>query len=541
MRTRLLTSIAAFAVVGVALTSCSASTSTDAGVSDAGITIGTTDKVTALDPAGSWDRGSATLHAQVFSWLMTSEPGSNEPVPELAETAEFTSPTQFTAVLRDGLTFANGNELTASDVKFSFDRQVAIADENGPSSLLSDLVSIETPDDTTVVFTLASENNTLWPQILSSPAGVIVDEDVFAADAITPDDEIVAGSAFEGPYAIENYSLNSLVELTKNDVYDGLLGAAKNESVIVKYYADETNLKLDIQQGSIDIAYRTLSATDVDSLRGEDGLEVHTGPGAEMRFFAFNLETQPFGSATPDADEEKALAVRTAVANLIDREIIASQVYKDTYAPLYSIVPSSLSGATSPYQDLYGDGEGGPSLDNAEEALTAAGITEPVQLNLQYNTDHYGASTGDEYALIKNQLEESGLFTVNLQSTEWTQYVQQYQTDYPAYQLGWFADYPDADNYLHLLEGTDEVPSILGAAANDPAFNDLVLQERAIETGEERNAVVAEAQEVAAERLVTVPLLEGTESAIASTRIAGVDDTLDGTGRFRFGLLSVTD
>jgi peptide/nickel transport system substrate-binding protein len=541
MRSRLLTSIAAFAVVGVALTSCSASSGTDTDSSALGITVGTTDKVTALDPAGSWDRGSATLHAQVFSWLMTSEPGSTEPVPELAETAEFTSPTQFTVVLRDGVTFANGNTLTASDVKFSFDRQTAIADQNGPSSLLSDLVSTETDGENTVVFTLASENNTLWPQILSSPAGVIVDEDVFSADAITPDAEIVAGDAFEGPYSISNYAVNSLVELTKNDSYDGLLGAAKNDSVIVKYYADETNLKLDIQQGAIDVAYRTLSATDVDSLRSEDELEVHTGPGSEMRFFAFNLETMPYGSATPEADEAKALAVRTAVANLIDRETIATQVYKDTYAPLYSIVPSSLSGASSPYQDLYGDGEGGPSLDGAEEAFAAAGITEPVSLNLQYNTDHYGSSTGDEYALIKSQLEESGLFEVNLQTTEWTQYVQQFQTDYPAFQLGWFADYPDADNYLHLLEGTDEVPSTLGAAANDPAVNDLVLEERAIEAGDERNAVIEEAQLVAAERIVTVPLFEGTEQAIAGTNIAGVDDTLDATGRFRFGLLSVSE
>jgi peptide/nickel transport system substrate-binding protein len=541
MRSRLLTSIAAFAVVGVALTSCSASSGTDTDAATTGITVGTTDKVTALDPAGSWDRGSATLHAQVFSWLMTSAPGDTEPVPELAETAEFTSPTQFTVVLRDGITFANGNTLTASDVKFSFDRQIAIADQNGPSSLLSDLVSTETDGENTVVFTLASENNTLWPQILSSPAGVIVDEDVFSADAITPDDEIVAGDAFEGPYSISNYAVNSLVELTKNDTYDGLLGEAKNESVIVKYYADETNLKLDIQQGAIDVAYRTLSATDVDSLRDEDSLEVHTGPGSEMRFFAFNLETMPFGSATPEADETKALAVRTAIANLVDRETIATQVYKDTYAPLYSIVPSSLSGASSPYMDLYGDGEGGPDTDKAEEALSAAGITETVSINLQYNTDHYGASSGDEYALIKSQLEESGLFEVNLQSTEWTQYVQQRKGDYPSYQLGWFADYPDADNYLHLLEGTDEVPSTLGTAANDPAFNDLVLEERAIEAGDDRNAVIEEAQLVAAERLVTVPLFEGTEQAIAGTNIAGVDDTLDATGRFRFGLLSVTE
>ena len=539
MRPRLLTSIAAFAVVGVALTSCAASPDTSSASDE--ILVGTTDKVTALDPAGSWDRGSATLHAQVFSWLMTSAPGSTEPVPELADTAEFTSPTEFTVVLRDGLTFANGNELTASDVKFSFDRQVAIADANGPSSLLSDLVSVDAPDDTTVVFTLGTENNALWPQILSSPAGVIVDEDVFSADSITSDDDIVAGDAFEGPYTITNYSFNSLVELTKNDVYDGLLGAAKNESVLVKYYADESNLKLDIQQGSIDLAYRTLSATDTESLRGEDDLEVHTGPGAEMRFFAFNLEQMPFGSATENADEAKALAVRTAIANLIDRDELATQVYKDTYAPLYSIVPSSLNGATSPYQDLYGDGEGAPSLEKAEAAFAAAGITGPVELDLQYNTDHYGASTGDEYALIKSQLEDSGLFTVNLQSTEWTQYVQQFQTEYPAYQLGWFADYPDADNYLHLLEGDDAVPSTLGAAANDPAFNTLVLEERGIEAGAERDAVIADAQQLAAERIVTVPLLEGTESAIASTRVSGVDDTLDGTGRFRFGLLSISE
>ena len=539
MRPRLLTSIAAFAVVGVALTSCAASPTTGSAADE--ILVGTTDKVTALDPAGSWDRGSATLHAQVFSWLMTSAPGSTEPVPELAETAEFTSPTEFTVVLRDGLTFANGNELTASDVKFSFDRQVAIADENGPSSLLSDMVSVDAPDDTTVVFTLASENNSLWPQILSSPAGVIVDEDVFAADAITSDDDIVAGDAFEGPYTIANYATNSIVELTKNDVYDGLLGAAKNESVIVKYYADESNLKLDIQQGAIDVAYRTLSATDTESLRSEDDLEVHTGPGAEMRFFAFNLEQMPFGSAQDDADEAKALAVRTAIANLVDRDELATQVYKDTYAPLYSIVPSSLGGASSPYRDLYGDGDGAPSLDKAQAAFADAGITGPVELDLQYNTDHYGASTGDEYALIKSQLEDSGLFTVNLQSTEWTQYVQQFQTEYPAYQLGWFADYPDADNYLHLLEGDDVVPSTLGVAANDPAFNALVLEERGIESGADRDAVIAEAQQLAAQRIVTVPLLEGTESAIASTTISGVDDTLDGTGRFRFGLLSKSE
>ena len=48
-----------------------------------------------------------------------------------------------------------------------------------------------------------------------------------------------------------------------------------------------------------------------------------------------------------------------------------------------------------------------------------------MTLNLQYNGDHYGSSSADEYAAIKSQLEADGLFTVDLQQTEWTQYSEQ--------------------------------------------------------------------------------------------------------------------
>ena len=47
----------------------------------------------------------------------------------------------------------------------------------------------------------------------------------------------------------------------------------------------------------------------------------------------------PFGAKTSDADPKKALAVRQAMADLVDRKAIADQVYKGTYTPLYSYVP----------------------------------------------------------------------------------------------------------------------------------------------------------------------------------------------------------
>ncbi|MWN95982.1 ABC transporter substrate-binding protein, partial [Escherichia coli] len=145
---------------------------------------GTTDKVTKIDPAGSYDNGSTFVENQVYAYLVEQAPGSSEVEPSIAESAEFTDATTYTVKLKDGLTFANGHELTSSDVKFSFDRQKTIADPNGPSSLLGSLDSVETPDDSTIVFTLNRADQT-FPQILASAAGPIVDEEVFSADSLT--------------------------------------------------------------------------------------------------------------------------------------------------------------------------------------------------------------------------------------------------------------------------------------------------------------------------------------------------------------------
>ena len=63
----------------------------------------------------------------------------------------------------------------------------------------------------------------------------------------------------------------------------------------------------------------------------------------------------PFGAKAADADPAKALAVRQAIANLVDRQAIADQVYKGTYLPLYSNVPNGFLGANESFKDAYGD------------------------------------------------------------------------------------------------------------------------------------------------------------------------------------------
>ncbi|NYE18525.1 ABC transporter substrate-binding protein [Microbacterium immunditiarum] len=532
-RGRLGLAIGALGASAILLAGCAGGGGGNGGDGDASgepIIVGTTDKVTTLDPAGSYDNGSLAVQTQVFPYLVNTDYNSTEVVPDLAESAEFTSETEYTVTLPEGLKWANGNDLTSSDVKFSFERNIAIADPNGASSLLYNLDSIETPDETTVVFKLKSANDQVFPFILTSFPGAIVDDEVFSADSLTPDQDIVDANAFGGPYSITSWDFNKSVEFTPNENYQGLLDAPENSGVILQYFAESSNLKLAVQEGDVDVAYRSLSATDVEDLSGNDNVQVIDGPGGEIRYIVFNFNTQPYGATTPEADPAKALAVRQALADLVDRSEISEQVYKGTYTPLYSYVPEGFTGAIEALKPLYGDGNGGPDAEKAAARLEAAGVETPVALSLQYSPDHYGPSSGDEYALVKSQLEESGLFTVDLKSTEWVQYSEDRTSDvYPAYQLGWFPDYSDADNYLTPFFLTE---NFLGNHFSDAQTEELILAQ-AVETDPAtRQQQIEDIQSRVAELLSTVPLLQGAQVAVAGTDVDGV--ILDASFKLRF-------
>src|SRR3954447_1713242 len=209
---RALIATAGITVTALTLAACGGGGNSGGGSSAGGaLTIGTTDKITTIDPAGSYDNGSFAVMNQVFPFLMNTPFGSPDVKADIAASASFTSPTDYTVKLKPGLKFANGHELTASDVKFTFDRQLKIAAPDGPSALLYDLASTDVVDDTTVVFHLKAGNDQVFPKILSSFPGAIVDEEVFSPDALTPDVDIVKANAFAGQYTITDYDFNNLI------------------------------------------------------------------------------------------------------------------------------------------------------------------------------------------------------------------------------------------------------------------------------------------------------------------------------------------
>ena len=504
------------------------------------ITIGTTDKITSLDPAGSYDNGSYAAQIQVFPFLYAQDYNTSELSADIAaDDGTWNSDgTQFTVKLKSGLKFANGHDLTSSDVKFSFDRVKKINDENGPASLLANITDVKAKDDTTVVFTDSVPYDVTLKQVLSSPAGPIVDEESFSDSKLTDADTIVKDNAFAGPYKLTSFKLNEALAYAKNDSYKGLT-PAKNDAVQVKYYADASNLKMAVQQGQIDVAYRSLTPTDISDLSKDKKVKVVTGPGGEERFLTFNFRIQPYGEKTSEPNAAKAKAVRQAVANLIDRDELASKVYKNTYTPMYSFIPDGLTSHSDTLKSAYGDGNGKPSTDKAKKVLSDAGVKIPVDLKLQYNPDHYGSSSADEYAAIKSQLESSGLFKVDLQSTEWTQFnkdrvvTEDSDGSYPVYQLGWFPDYSDPDNYLSpfFRDG-----NFVNNGYSNKEINDLIVKQAGEKDESARENILKEIQEKETDDLSTIPLLQGAQTAVTGTSVKGV--VLDASFRFRYASIT---
>lgn len=530
-----------FATAGavVAMTGCAKTAdngSSSGGGSTSTVTIGTTDKVTTIDPAGEFDNGSFALISNTFPFLVNFSEGTRdtEPKPDIAESAEFTSPSEYTVKLRKGLTFANGNSLTAEDVKFSFDRLLRLNDSNGPASLLANLKSVAVKDELTAVFTLTVPHDQTFQMLLASPAGAICDHKTFPADKLMSDGDIVKANPFGGPLRITDYQKNSLVSMVPNDKYKGMLAKAAS-NVSIKYYAQADNLKLDIGNGAIDLAYRTLSATDIASLRKNSKVKVVEGPGGVTRILVFNFDTMPFGAKSSSPNPAKALAVRQAVASLVDRDALAKNVYKGTAEAMYGFVAGNTAGA-EPVMRRYGNGSGAPDKAKAAEILRKAGITSPVTLKIQYNPDHYGASSGDEYAAIKAQIESSGLFKVDLASTEWVQYSKDRSSDvYPIYQLGWFPDFPDPDNYLTPFFTKE---NFVKQHYDNETVRKLIPQELSEADHTKRVAIIKKIQDILAGDVPFVPLLETKQVVVAGTDVKGADKVIDISSKPRFNILS---
>jgi peptide/nickel transport system substrate-binding protein len=512
------------ALVAVALftvTGASARTGSSSSI----ITDGTTGTVTNIDPAGNYDYDTATVDYMIFNRLLAAGPGKNlAPHAELAtKCASVGNLKTWACDLRKNVKFSNGDDFTSTDVKFSFDRTIKINDPSGISSLLSNLKSTTTSGPYRVVFHLKEAQST-WPLVLTTTAGsMIVDHKVYPANKILPSTSPQVGT---GPYVLSKYTPGQQAVFTPNPNYWG--PKPKNGGVIINYYSKSSTMKLALEKGDLDMAFQTFAPTELISLQKEKGITVNVGAGAGIRYLVMDVGDQATKLGVPTDN----IAVRKAIAYLMPRQTIASRVYHGQVKPLYSMVAAGLPGHVDAFAKLYGKT---PNKAKAAAVLKAAGVSTPISLTIWYTPSHYGDASADEYAEIQRALNGSGLFKITLKTAEWAQYVNTLGSTKGVFQLGWFPDYVDAEDYLKPFYPTGQ---FLQNGYDNPKMDALQVKEGAAKTTAARLAIIRQMQMLAAQDVPIIPYWQNSMIAVSHNDVKGIPSTLDPTYIMRFWLLS---
>jgi peptide/nickel transport system substrate-binding protein len=486
--------------------------------------MGMTDPVTNIDPASGYDVGSWLVFNNVFQSLLAFPKGGTDPEPEAAKTCAFKGQQSkvFTCTLRDGLKFTNGNKLTSADVKFSFQRTIDIDDEAGPAFMFDSVDKIETPDEKTVTFKLKYPDAT-FPMKIASGAGSIVDRTAYPAKKLRTDNKAVGS----GVYKLDEYSKGKVAKFSVNSGYRGTAKVQNSGMTLNLFEGDkaQSRLKEALESGKVDLAYRGLAMSDIADLEAAQAgsgekLKVVEGTSAEVQHLVFNMDDPTTGNA----------AVRRAIAYLVDRNALVRDVYERTAEPLYSIVPSGITGHNTAFYDSYGEE---PDPGKAKQELRDAGITEKVQLTLWATPERFGPGTVPSFQLMAKQLNASGLFDAKVESVPLEEYEKGVdEGKYGAYVKGWVPDFPDPDNFTSPFFGKDNV------LANN--YDAGEITSRLIpRTGAQadRTATVrdfGEVQDIVAEDVPVLPLWQGKQYAVAKENVLGLEWTLDPSTVFRF-------
>ncbi|MGW7273549.1 ABC transporter substrate-binding protein [Streptomyces sp. NPDC054864] len=516
------------AVVGLLAPALAACGGAGDGGGDDAIAVGTTDRFATsaevpapFDPAYAYDAGSWNILRQTVQTLMAMPRGDGDPEPEAAQRCGFTDTgnERYECTLRKGLKFADGTPLTATDVKFSIERvrDIKVKDPSGSDGLVANVDAIETQGDRGIVFHLKSPDAT-FPYKLATPTAGIISSEHYAKNKLR-DGFAVDGS---GPYTAEQeIKGNELVKTTfsKNPNYKGAM-KPKSDKIELRNYGSTDAMGDALKSGDIDMMTRTMSPEQIKQL-GEDpgkNIEFVETPGLEIRYLGFNT----------DATTVRSKAVRQAMAQVVDRGALATGVYGDAAEPLYSLVPTTITGHTNSFFNKYGD----PSPAKARNLLRKADISTPVKLTLHYTTDHYGPGTKKEFELLKKQLNASGLFDVSIKGTAWSTFRPAEQKGaYDVYGMGWFPDFPDADNFLAPFLDED---NFLGS----PYVNSTINEELIPHSRREADRLTASKsiqriQDIVADDVPVLPLWQGRQYIAARDDITGVEWALNSSSNLQ--------
>lgn len=359
--------------------------------------------VVSLDPQQSYEQ--LTYDRAVYDTLVAFDRADTSKVVKSVADSWSTSSDGMTWTfhLRRGIRFASGNELTAADYVYSFQRIVNLP--KNPAAWLVTQMGITA--GTVARQVVASDPYTLkitvtqpiapgaFLDIMTFPTTAAIDSRVVKQHDVGGDlghawlDDHSAGS---GPFILDRWDRASQIALKGNPRYN--LGPKPSLTRIVFKNVTESSSQFDLlQKGGADVALG-LTHQQLSQLQGNSKYRVQRQPDLSLEYLGMNVKTVPaFGNPL----------VRQAIKYAIDYKGLAGQLMNGEAILNQSIVPKGVAGYDSslPYSQ---------NIEKAKGLLQQAGYPDGFTFELLVQTsDINGVPSSDVVSKIKSDLARIGV------------------------------------------------------------------------------------------------------------------------------------
>jgi oligopeptide transport system substrate-binding protein len=364
------------------------------------------------------------------------------------------------------------------DIEGSLELYTSAETDPAALSALRDAVGVEAVDDSTLVIRLRQpkpsfpELAALWPV---SP----VRQDLIEryGDRWTEAGNLVGN----GPFVLSEWAHGDHMTLEANPNWYG--EKPYLERIVVRMIEDNNAALAAYQNNELDIVNPPMSTYQAilsDSAYAE---EVNLFPDLSTFALVLNVRGEPF-------DDPQ---VREAFSMAIDREAFVEKVRSGVGKPAYTWVPPGMPG----YQSALGQ-EYAFDAEGARQALTEAGYDSGdgfPKVSFTFADTSNARLLGE---FVQAQIKEHLGIDIDLEPLEPHAFQEQVMAgEFQMSLLGWRADYPDAENWLPDVFGTDGGANLSGYS--DPEFDAALIKAVSEMNSQERLLTWQEAERIVVE------------------------------------------
>ena len=421
--------------------------------------------VKSLDPHASNDNPSSRVRVQIYDRLVQLD-DNGVPQPMLAESWERPDDTTTIFHLRKGVKFHNGDEMKASDVKFSLERALKAPEI---FYIIEGINGIEVLDDYTVKVTTEKPMAALLNNLSNGTIAILSEK------ATTE-----AGEGFgqhpigTGPYKFVSWQSGDKITLEAFPEY--WQGTPSIKNVVFKSIVEETNRTIGLETGELDVVYDILGMDKV-KLREDERFTFIEEPQLALTYLGFNLKKEPYNNPK----------VREAISYAIDQKPIIDTVFLGAAEPANSILGKNIFA----YYDVEKFTQ---NIEKAKALMAEAGYPDGFKAKIWVNDNPVRRDTA---VILQDQLKQIGI-DLAIETVEWGAFLDgTARGDHEMYLLGWGTVTRDPDYGMYELIST----ATMGAAGNrsfysNPTVDKLLEEGRTELDPEKRKAIYKEIQEI---------------------------------------------